>query len=590
MVLQERRQLKEAADLFRQALALEPDNPVGCSNLGQILIEIGRVEDLDESEQLCLKAIRLTPDRPQPINNLGNVYRAMNRYEEALECYQKAISLGPDMAMPLHNLGQAMQGRAYHAEAADYYLRALGLESNSPRIHASYASLLNEQDRPDEALERYRHALALDPSHAESYCGMGQVYMKTEELERAEGCFRKALEIDPELTAPRVGLSNVYAELGDCYRAEAEAVSALEAQPNLVEAYYQKTEQRRGTVSGADLEMMTSILNQKYLGDGARSQLHFALGTVHDKRGDYAAAGRHFRVANEHQLAARSKRREIYESATFAEWTGRVISGFPVDLIERLKDAGHSSRVPIFVVGFPRSGTTLTEQILASHPAVRGAGELKFATEAFEKLPAFLRLGDTDPFAALKSLSSFGLAACAEHYLERAYKRGTNTTFIVDKMPDNVNNLGWIRLIFPYAKVIHCRRDLRDIALSCWQTCFGAIRWANDWRDIARRIADSLKVIEHWKTIASITWLDFPYESVIADTEAYARRLIDYVGLEWDPACLKFHETPRAVRTASRSQVRQPVYNTSVGKWHKYEQDMVPLFDEMTALGYRFDA
>ena len=138
-------------------------------------------------------------------------------------------------------------------------------------------------------------------------------------------------------------------------------------------------------------------------------------------------------------------------------------------------------------------------------------------------------------------------------------------------MPDNINMLGWIHLIFPNARIIHCRHNLRDVALSCWQTCFGSIRWANDWGLIARRFADYLRVVDHWKTIEGLDWLDFPYESVTADTESHARKLIEYVGLDWEPNCLRFHETKRQVRTASLSQVREPIYRTSVAKWRRCE-------------------
>ncbi len=512
----------------------------------------------------------------------------MGRFEEALECYGRATSIAPQLAMPLNNMAQAMQGRARHAEAAAYYLNALALEPNSPRIHANYASLFNEQERPEDALARYRHALVLDPNHAESHCGMGQVHMKSEDVEQAETCFRKAMEIDPELTAPRLGLSNLYSELGEFERAGAEIDIVLDAHPRLVEVHYQRVMHHKGKVSDCDVEAMTALLNRKYLGEAGRSQLHFALGTVNDRRGDYEAAVRHFRSANELQIAARLKRNEAYDPANFSAWTGRMIAGFSADLIERMKRGGHTSRSPIFVVGFPRSGTTLTEQILASHPAIHGAGELKFVLETFEALPTTLGLSDADPFHALSSLNSAALVASAEAYLKKASKHAGDAAFVVDKMPDNVNNLGWIRLMFPNAKVIHCRRDLRDVALSCWQTCFGAIRWANHWREIAGRFADSLRTVEHWKTISNIEWLDFPYESVIEDTETYARRLIDYVGLDWDPNCLKFHETKRPVRTASLSQVREPIYKTSVAKWRNYEREMTPFIEEMARRGHVF--
>lgn len=590
MVLQERRRLKEAAELFRGALALDPDNPMGHSNLGQILVEIGGIDDLDEAERCCLKSIARSPGKPHPINNLGNVYRAMGLFDEALECYRKAMALAPGLAMPLNNMGQALQGRARYDEAAAFYLEALAKEPGTARFHANYASLLNDQDRHDSALDRYRFALAIDPQHAESYCGIGQVYLELQKPDEAEAAFRKALEIDPELTAPRLGLASLYSELGDFDRADAEAALVLQSRPKAVEVYYQRASHRKGKVSDAELETMTSLLSEKYLGEAARSQLHFALGTVYDKRKDHETAARHFESANANQATAKLKRGESYDPGSFSEWAGKIIDAFSPQLFNRLAGQGHPSRVPIFVLGLPRSGTTLTEQILASHPSVHGAGELVYLNQAFQDLPRTVGMAAADPFAALDTLGGSGVRASAEAYLRQVREKDPGASRVVDKMPDNVNLLGWIHLLFPGARVIHCRRDLRDIALSCWQTCFGEIRWANDWVHIARRFHEYLRLVEHWKGVAGLEWLDFPYESVIADTETHARRLIDHVGLDWDPNCLNFHETRRLVRTASLSQVREPIYRSSLAKWRRYERAMAPFLDEMARLGHDFAA
>lgn len=586
MVLQERRRLTEAADLFRAALALDPENPMGNSNLGQILVEIGRIDDLDEAERCCLKAIRRTPDKPHPINNLGNVYRAMGRFDEAVACYRKAMELAPGLAMPLNNMGQALQGRGRHDEAAAFYLDALALEPNAARFHANYASLLTDQERHEDALERYRFALVLDPQHAESYCGLGQVSMHLQKADQAEASFLRALEIDPDLTAPRLGLASLYSELGDFEKAEAQASIALQSHPKLAEVYYQRATQRKGVVSDADLETMTSLLHEKYYGEAARAQLSFALGTVHDQRRNHETAGQHFRAANQWQAAAKRKRNESYDPESYSEWIGKIIDAFSPDLIDRLKGLGHPSRRPIFVVGLPRSGTTLTEQILSSHRAVHGAGELTILNQTFLDLPRTLGMAGADPFAALRAVGADGLRTAAELYLRQIHAMNSEALFVVDKMPDNVNLLGWIPLIFPNARVIHCRRDLRDIALSCWQTCFGSIRWANDWGQITRRFHDYLRVVDHWKGLEGVDWLEFPYESVIEDTEGHARRLIEYVGLEWEPSCLRFHETRRQVRTASLCQVREPIYRSSLAKWRRYEREMTPFLDEMARRGH----
>ncbi len=588
MVLQEVRREKEAAALFRQALEIEPNNAMGISNLGQILVELGEPELLDEAEALCKKAIRMTPNRPHPVNNLGNVYRSMGRFDEALECYRKAMTMAPSMAMPLNNMGQALQGRARYAEAREYYFTALSLEPNSARFHANVASLYKDEDDYKEALERFRHALVLDPEHVESLCGMGRTYVELMRTSEAEECFRKALGLDPEGVGPRLGLASLYAEMGEFDRADEQYDEALAIRPRIIEAFYQRATHKKGKVSDADLETMNAMLEQKYIGEGGRSQLNFALGSVHDKRKDYDPAAQHFRVANENQTAARLKRNEAYDPASFEQFISSTIEGFSARNIARLQGRGHESRRPIFVVGLPRSGTTLTEQILSSHPAVHGAGELAHISESFQNLPATMGLQGQDSLVVMNQLSQPGLIASATSYLNELNLLNADLPYVVDKMPDNVNLVGWIHLMFPNARIIHCRRDLRDIALSCWQTSFGAIRWANDWNHIARRFVNYLRIVEHWKSIPGIEWLDCSYEIAIADPETSARRLIDFVGLEWDPQCLKFHETKRQVRTASLSQVREPIYSSSVAKWRNYDRELQPFIDELTRAGYEF--
>lgn len=588
MVLQEKRQLKEATRLFRAALQLEPEHPMALSNLGQILVELGHVDDLDEAEQCCLKAMHLTGNRPHPVNNLGNVYRAMGRFEEAVDCYEQAMRIAPGMGMPLNNMGQALQGRGRNKEAADYYLKAIESDPLSPRFHANYASLFNDEERYDEALERYRIAISIDPNHAESYQGMGQVFLQIQETAKAEAAFLRALEIDPELTAPRMGLANLYSELGEFEKADAESTTALKSYPKLPEAYYQRATHHKGKVTDDDLEKIKALLNEKYLGENAKSQLHFALGTIFDKRKKYNQAGHHFQLANELQYQAKINRNEGYNPENFSSWIDRIIQTITPELMERLKGLGHESQRPIFVIGLPRSGTTLTEQILASHSAVHGAGELDFISKSVERLPEMLKAGHSDAFSSISSLGEKDLQASGLWYLNLISVRNADRSHVVDKMPDNVNLAGWIRLIFPNAKIIHCRRDLRDIALSCYHTCFGSIRWANDWAMIARRFNDYLRVVNHWQNAVGMDWLDFPYEKVTEDIEQYARRLIDFVGLDWEPGCLDFHKTPRQVRTASLSQVREPIYRSSVAKWENYKDQIQPFVNEMRLRGHTF--
>ena len=239
-----------------------------------------------------------------------------------------------------------------------------------------------------------------------------------------------------------------------------------------------------------------------------------------------------------------------------------------------MAEAGITSRRPVFVIGLPRSGTTLVEQILASHPAIHGAGELALARRGFESIPAMLGRGDP-PLQCLRFLNAASIHRIAEQHLNQWERLAPETAErIVDKMPENYLYLGWIASIFPNAVVIHCQRDLRDIALSCWMTDFRTLRWTNAPGHIASRFADYRRLMVHWQSVCPLPIHAIRYEDTVADLESTARRLVAACGLEWHPACLDFHRSQRTVRTASVTQVRKPIYRTSVNRWKNYENEL----------------
>jgi hypothetical protein len=244
---------------------------------------------------------------------------------------------------------------------------------------------------------------------------------------------------------------------------------------------------------------------------------------------------------------------------------------------ERARGIGVESERPIFIVGLPRSGTTLTEQILASHSQVFGAGELRLAREDFEALAP-------QEDQALEALAGLDLATArriGEQHLERLRELNNDRPRVADKMPDNYLYLGLLAALFPKAKFIHCRRDLRDIAVSCWMTNFSHIRWANDPGHMAARFAEYRRLMDHWRRVLPVPVLEVDYEETVADLDGVAWRLVGWCGLEWEPGCLAFHEGKRPVRTASVTQVRQPIYRRSVARWKHYEKELGPLFDAL---------
>jgi sulfotransferase family protein len=246
--------------------------------------------------------------------------------------------------------------------------------------------------------------------------------------------------------------------------------------------------------------------------------------------------------------------------------------------------AGRPARDGLFVnpnrVPASRSGTALIEQILARHSQVFGAGELSLAAETFGRL-AGAEGGVELAFEALDELSASQAAALANWHLDRLHLLNESAPRVADKLPDNYLYLGLLAALFPRASFIHCRRDLRDIAVSCWMTGFRSLRWTSDPEHIVSRFQQYQRLMNHWRTVLPFELLDVDYEGTVSDLETTARRLVHWCGLEWEPACLRFHEGSRPVRTASVSQVRQPIYRRSVGRWRNYEHTLGLLFESL---------
>jgi hypothetical protein len=241
---------------------------------------------------------------------------------------------------------------------------------------------------------------------------------------------------------------------------------------------------------------------------------------------------------------------------------------------------GTETERPVFVVGLPRSGSTLVEQILASHPRVHGAGELTLARRIFESLPGAALYGGL-PFDLLPCLDQLTVESLAHRYENELAAINGTADRVIDKMPDNTVYLGLIATLFPRAKIIHCRRDVRDLALSCWMTDFREVRWACDPDSIAWRISLHERLMDHWRQELPSPILEVDYESLVRNLETGAKSIVAWCGLEWDQVCLEFHKNKRPVRTASVQQVRQPIYASSVGRWKNYQHSLAPLFAKL---------
>jgi tetratricopeptide (TPR) repeat protein len=568
----------EALAHFRRAVELAPTSCEAHSNLGQLLLERKR---LDEALAHCREAVRLRPDFAPAQSNLGNVLREMNRIEEAKTCYAEALRLNPNIGMVHNNMAQALQEEGKFGEAFTWYQRALQLDPHSARIHTNLASLLADQEKYDEARARYEQALRLDPSYAEAHNGLAGIWHQQGNAHRAKALYGEALRLKPDLAAAHCNLGTIREELGDLRGAEDSFREALRHDARLPGALAQLATMLGKKLPEADREAMHRLLADPYFSEGQRGCLHYGLAKVLDAHGDYREAAEHLARANRIAAAEQVKRGKGYDPAAHGRFVDRLLETFTPGFFAQAAGLGSESVRPILVVGLPRSGTTLTEQLLASHSQVFGAGELSLARESF------LMFADgTDEgaaFAALQRLDGELVRRIAGRHLQELRTIDADKPHVVDKMPDNYLYLGLLAALFPKAKFIHCRRDLRDVAVSCWMTNFQSVRWANDFDHIATRFAEFRRVMEHWQRVLPVPLLEIDYEETVADLEGVARRLVSFCGLEWEPGCLAFHEGKRLVRTASVAQVRQPIYTRSVARWRHYKPALGELFARLNA-------
>jgi len=558
-------QPQTAIEHIGQAIRSKADDSVVHNNLGEAFRAAGK---LPEAIDCYRRALEFQPDYAEAHNNLGNAFQEQRKFDVAIESYRRALNVRPDYAKAHFNLGITFREQDNSDEAIACLRRALAFKPDFAEARSNLGLLLRAQGDLSEALTCCRLALQINPGSAEAHNSLGLVLRTQGELEEAANCCRRALQIQPDYAEAHNNLADVSVELGSLPEAEAGFRRTLQLQPQFVPAHIGLAMLLRGDLPDQDLTALENRLAQLPLGERVRAGLTFALAHVLDGRGDHARAAECLRQANSLRLKLARNR---YDPTAYEQFAARMMRAFNARFFAHVAGMGSETRQPVFVFGLPRSGTTLIEQILASHSQICGAGELPLAQRSFEALPAALgRAGE--PLNRAAQLDRAAVGCLADRHLDqlRAFDH-RGVARVIDKMPENYLYLGLLAALFPRATFIHCRRDLRDVAVSCWMTDFQDVPWANAPEHIADRFRQYRRLMEHWQGTLPLTIHEVGYEEAIADLEGVARRLISACGLEWEPACLEFHRTARPVRTASAGQVRRPLYRNSIGRWRHYE-------------------
>ena len=478
------------------------------------------------------RTVELTPDDAEAHTNLGNAERSRGRFESAVASHRRALEIKPDYAEAQNNLGSALQDLA----------------------------------RLEEATACFRRAVVLKPDFALAHSNLGNVLALQSELDESEASCRRALELNPSLAAAIVQLAEIYATRAQFTEAERLLRRALAVEPDMPEALAGLVRWRKLTAGDAGRLKEAQRIVQGPQAPRRELHLRYAMGKYFDDVGEYAQAFENYRRANELSRMGRP----AYDREQTAAGIGRLLEAHDEGWVHRAWPAVEGSERAVFIVGMPRSGTTLAEQILASQTAVFGAGELPFWNGAAPRYAAARAAGE-DESAVLSSL--------AEEYLTMLRGLSADASRVVDKMPGNFLYLGLLRAALPGARIIHLRRNPIDTCLSIYFQNFSAVHsYANDLEDLAHYYGEYVRLMEHWRRILPPgAMLEVTYEELVDDPQTWSRRMLEFSGLPWDASCLEFHRSVRPVSTFSKWQARQKIHSASIQRWRHYEPFVQPL-------------
>ncbi len=568
----------EALEYYDRALALAPSLAEVHNNRGVALKDLNRpVEALASYET----ALAFKPSYVEALNNRGNALRQLTRLAEALASYDKALALRPDFAEALNNRASTLRDMGRLAAARADYDRALALRPDYLDALNNRGSTLRDLGHAAAALADYDRALMLRPDHAEVLNNRAAALRDLDRADEAVQCYDRALALAPGYADAWCNKGIVLNEIGRFSEANAAIEAAIRLVPTNARFYYNLNLTKKLRADDPHLLAMRRLAqNMAAFGPEGQIYLHFALGKALADLNDHEASFGHFLHGN----ALKRSQIAYDEAATFANFASSQ-AAFTNDLIRTYQCAGEPSRTPVFILGMPRSGSTLVEQILASHPQVFGAGEI----DDFEKAMADCNGAATSephPSQAAPPTLHLQLRQLGSSYLARIRTMAPTADRIINKTPENFRFLGLIHLSLPNARIIHTRRDAVDTCLSCFTHLFvSGLSFTYDLAELGHYYRGYEALMAHWRSVLpSDVMLDLDYEQLVADPEAQARRIVAHCGLQWDPRCLDFHQTPRAVRTASTAQVRQPVYKTATGRRRTIEPFLEPL---LAALGPR---
>lgn len=522
--LSQQGQFQQAAAACQRVVEINPASAEAFYRLGVYRQSCG---EADEAITAYQNALHIKPDYVEALNNIGHIFNEQGHLHEALKCFSHQVRVAPDSCEGYNNLGVVYDSLCLYEEAEAAYLKAIGINPGLVETLCHLGFLLADQGRTPEAIDSFDQALKLDSSCSEAIAGKAVALEKLGQLGAANA-----------LVVPIV---------------------ASTSSPDVVLAYCRVSAHRGNpetAVTHAERLLSTENLPPKGIVD-----LHYALGDLYDRMGDFPAAFRNYQKANDRSPC-------MYNHLEHRQYIDRIITSTSRELLDSLPRARSSSRKPIFIVGMPRSGTSLAEQILASHRDVFGAGELRYLGDLASSLYP----------EGLSTLTAREIDALAGRYMDSIDKIAGTSSIITDKLPHNFLYLGLIQLLFPEARIVHMMRNSLDNCLSLYFHGFNPMHsYTTDLTLLGAYYLEYQRLMEHWREVLDIPLLEIYYEDMVAELPQTTRKLLDFCGLDWSDDCLHFHASKRFVKTPSYDQVRRPIYTSSVDRWQHYNEFIEPL-------------
>jgi tetratricopeptide (TPR) repeat protein len=603
--LQKSGKLPEAERLYRQILKQDVNNVVALNLLGVLCINSGRA---NEAEKLIGKALRLKPDDPSALVNFALALKDTGKRDQAIKALQRSLSLGRKNPFALNSLGSLLLDSGQAAQALTQYRRALklapdyadcwcnlsialnqllqfeealqaGLEARrvapkNPLAHYCIAESCRSLSRYAEAIKHYKQALLLRPTYFEAMLSLANTYREANFPDEARAALQDLLRAYPDSAEAFSAMAVLQEQLGNLDDAAVSVKRALSQDPGQARLHYQLAQMKGRESTLEEAQAIEALVASGEVGSEDLVLLHFALACVYEQHGRNEEAFSAWTTAN----AAKAEHSPYDESET-VRFFGAVIKHTASARDNLPNDAGFDGARALFIVGMPRSGTTLTGQILASHPSISSLGEISFAHDMADRVQHLTGLAYP---AGLARLTPAQCRELGEEFVGRLSGKGDSANYFIDNTPLNYQHIGLLSLILPDAKFIHCQRDPIDTCFSMFKLPFADNQnFAHSLVSLGKQYGHYRELMASWKQLLPTRIIDVRYEDTVADLESQSRRLLDYLELPFDSAVHNFHRAGNLVRTPSASQVRRPIYKDAVQAWKRYERQLQPLIEQL---------